>query len=203
MFTGIIEAVGRIARTSPKDGASTLWIKVPPHVRHGMTAGASLAVDGACLTAEVVEDDTVRVTVIASTLSRTIAEGYREGSLVNLERAARVDARLDGHLVQGHVDGIGTLVGIARAGETRMLDFRIPAEVQAASVLHGSVAINGISLTINALRDPDICQVAIIPHTWEHTNLRGLQMGSPVNVEGDLIGKYVGRMLAPHRTQQA
>jgi riboflavin synthase len=135
------------------------------------------------------------VEAIATTLSRTIAGGYRAGSRVNLERGLRLSDRLDGHFVQGHVDGVGELAAVRREGQHRLLDFRIPPEIAAVTILHGSIALNGVSLTVNAL-DRGECQVAIIPHTWERTNLRDLTAGDSVNVEGDLIGKYVGRMAA-------
>jgi riboflavin synthase len=119
---------------------------------------------------------------------------------VNLERAMVLGQRLDGHLVQGHVDGVGQLTSVTESDGFWLLDFRIPEEVWARTILHGSIAINGISLTVNRLDPPDSCQIGIIPHTWEMTNLGILRPGDPVNLEGDLIGKYVGRMLA---TQEA
>ena len=140
------------------------------------------------------------VELVTSTLSRTVAGAYREGSPVNLERAMRVDGRLDGHIVQGHVDGVGALEGVRSEGETHFLDFRLPEEVWAMTILHGSITLNGVSLTVNALDVPDRCQIAIIPHTWERTNLSALRPGDGVNVEGDMMGKYVRRLLSPHLT---
>jgi riboflavin synthase len=132
---------------------------------------------------------------VGTTLSRTVAAEYTEGSLVNLERALAVGTRLDGHFVQGHVDVVGELIAVEDKGEYRLLDFRIPPDVALATILHGSIALNGVSLTVNAISDDHVCQVAVIPYTWEHTNLRMFEPGAHVNVEGDLIGKYVRRML--------
>lgn len=198
MFTGIIEEVGRIASVEEGDGIRSLRVEVAPTFLDGVEPGDSIAVDGACLTPVVVEEGAFTVQVVASTQGRTLAGGYEAGRRVNLERAMQLGARLDGHLVQGHVDGIGQLTSVRREGDTIFLEFRIPQEVHRATIPYGSVALNGISLTVNALRDPDLLEVAIIPHTWTHTNLSELIPGDRVNVEGDLIGKYVGRLLAPH-----
>lgn len=197
MFTGIIEAVGTVAETRELEGGRLLRIRAP-EVLDGLGVGDSMAVDGACLTAVEVLDDGFRVEAIGTTLSRTIAGGYRQGSRVNLERAVRAGDRLDGHLVQGHVDGIGHLVRSEERGEYLLMDVRVPDEVERVTILHGSIALNGVSLTVNALPEPGICQVALIPHTRKLTNLADLEPGDPANLEGDLIGKYVGRMLAPH-----
>ena len=195
MFTGIIEAVGRVTEASDGDGVRRLRIRVEPPFLADVEAGDSIAVDGACLTPVDVGEDAFEVELIASTLSRTVAGAYQPGARVNLEKAMVLGERLDGHLVQGHVDAIGHLNHIRREGDTRFLEFSVPPEVHGGTILHGSIALNGISLTVNRLEDPDRLEVGIIPHTWEHTNLRDLALGDPVNVEGDLIGKYVGRLL--------
>ncbi len=195
MFTGIIESVGRVQTVEDMPGARRLWIQVDDDLLQGVSPGDSIAVDGACLTPVQVETARFRVDVVASTLSRTIAAGYESGDRVNLEKAMKLGDRLDGHLVQGHVDGVGNLVSIREDGDTRFLLFRIPEEIHRATIPHGSIALNGISLTVNTLRDPDLLEVAIIPHTWSHTNLLHLGEDGRVNVEGDLIGKYVGRLL--------
>jgi riboflavin synthase len=195
MFTGIIESVGRVQTVEDVPGGRRLWIQVDDDLLLDVSPGDSIAVDGACLTPVQVEARRFRVDVVASTLSRTIATGYGEGHRVNLERAMTLGDRLDGHLVQGHVDGVGHLVSIREDGETRFLLFRIPEQIHRATIPHGSIALNGISLTVNALRDPDLLEVAIIPHTWSHTNLLHLGENRRINVEGDLIGKYVGRLL--------
>lgn len=198
MFTGIIEEVGRIASVEEGDGIRSLRVEADPSFLDGVKPGDSIAVDGACLTPVNVEGEAFTVQVVASTRGRTLAGGYQAGDRVNLERAMQLGARLDGHLVQGHVDGVGRLNSVRREGDTIFLEFRIPREVHRATIPYGSVALNGISLTVNALREPDLLEVAIIPHTWTHTNLSALEPGAGVNVEGDLIGKYVGRLMAPH-----
>jgi riboflavin synthase len=195
LFSGIIEAVGTIATVRELEEARELAVRAPD-VTDGLLPGASIAVDGACLTAVEILDDGFKIEAVGTTLSRTVAKTYRRGSRVNLERSLRLGDRLDGHLVQGHVDAVGEVVRVARRGEYHLIDVRLPPSVAELTVLHGSIAINGVSLTVNSLHEPDICQVAIIPYTWEHTNLADLESGDPVNLEGDLIGKYVGRMLS-------
>lgn len=196
MFTGIVEATGRILRTEDL-AATRRFVVEAPAFAHELSAGDSIAVDGACLTAVTLEGDTFSVDVIGTTLERTIAGTYEAGSRVNLERAMRADARLDGHLVQGHVDGVGELLDVRREGEYWLMDFRIPADVAGNTILHGSIALNGVSLTVSDLLDDESAvRIGIIPFTHEHTNLGVLRPGDPVNVEGDLIGKYVGRILA-------
>jgi riboflavin synthase alpha subunit len=128
-------------------------------------------------------------------LSRTTLGDLRPGDAVNLERALALGERLGGHLVQGHVDGVGTVQSIDRRGEHVLLDVELPDNVAEVTVLHGSIALQGVSLTVNALPGPDIAQVALIPYTWDHTTLRTLRPGSRVNVEGDMVGRFVTHWL--------
>jgi riboflavin synthase len=200
MFTGIVETVGRVTRVEDREGLRRLTIACDAAFLDGVSPGDSIAVDGACLTPVSVQRAEFVVELVVSTLSRTVAAGYAVESPVNLERAMRVDGRLDGHIVQGHVDGVGHLESVRTDGGTHFLDFRIPVEVWAMTILHGSITLNGISLTVNAMEAPDLCQVAIIPHTWDRTNLSALHPGDGVNVEGDMMGKYVRRLLGPHLT---
>ncbi|MGD8322290.1 MAG: riboflavin synthase [Gemmatimonadota bacterium] len=195
MFTGIIETTGRIRRTSDLDTTRRFVVEAPPFAAE-LAPGDSIAVDGACLTAVEVDGETFAVDVIGTTLERTIAGRYAEGTRINLERAMMMNARLDGHIVQGHVDGVGHLERILEDGEFWRMDFRIPPDVAETTILHGSIALNGVSLTVSDFVDDDVVQIGIIPFTWEHTNLGTLEPGDPVNVEADLIGKYVGRILA-------
>ncbi len=195
MFTGIVEEVGTVTGVRERAGVREIGIACPG-IAPGLEPGASVAVDGACLTAVRVSADGFSVESIGTTLSRTVAGKYSAGSSVNLERAMVLGDRLEGHLVQGHVDGVGSLVSVRREGDWWLLDFEVPREVADGTILHGSIALNGVSLTVNALPGPDRVQVGIIPYTWEHTNLGGLRPGDPVNVEGDLIGKYVGKLLS-------
>lgn len=212
MFTGIIEAVGEIIAVQDVEGGRRLQIAAPATLLEGVKIGDSIAVDGACLTVvglsaaasaetapaeqEAAGAPSFDVDVVLSTLERTVAGSYGPGSAVNLERAMVLGARLDGHMVQGHVDGMGHLVSVRDEGTTRFIEVQIPAEIWAQTLLHGSIALNGISLTVNALRSPDRVEIAIIPHTWAETNLARLTAGAALNVEGDLLGKYVSRMLA-------
>jgi riboflavin synthase len=131
------------------------------------------------------------VEAVATTLGRTTLGGFTRGRRVNLERALALGARLGGHIVQGHVDGVGRVASIEHRGELTLIDFSLPEEVAAVTVLHGSITLNGISLTVNEVPAPGVCQVSIIPHTWEHTSLADLRVGDAVNLEGDTIGKYV------------
>jgi riboflavin synthase len=195
MFSGIVEEVGTIRATREMDGARELEIEAKV-VLEDLQPGSSVSLDGACHTVVDVLAGGFTVNSVGTTLSRTVAADYTEGSPVNLERAVAMGTRLDGHLVQGHVDAVGGLIGIEDQGEYRLLDFRIPSDVASGTILHGSITLNGVSLTVNAISDDDVCQVAVIPYTWEHTNLSRLEAGARVNVEGDLIGKYVRRLLS-------
>ncbi|MEZ4422702.1 MAG: riboflavin synthase [Gemmatimonadota bacterium] len=198
MFTGIVEAVGEVTRLEPRGREGRRMSLRAPGLVASLALGDSVAVDGACLTVETLSEDGFTVTAVEATLARTILGGYREGSGVNLERAARLGDRMDGHLVQGHVDGVGTLQEVGGGEASRVLRFRIPAAIWRQTVSQGSIAINGVSLTVQRLLPPDEVEIAIIPFTAQHTNLGRLEPGARVNVEGDLIAKYVGRMLAPH-----
>ena len=195
MFSGIVEEVGTIRATREMDGARELEIEAAV-VLVDLQPGSSVSLDGACHTVVEVLAGGFTVNSVGTTLSRTVAADYTEGTSVNLERALAVGTRLDGHLVQGHVDAVGDLIGVEDQGEYRLLDFRIPSDVASGTILHGSITLNGVSLTVNAISDDHICQVAVIPYTWEHTNLSMLESGGGVNVEGDLIGKYVRRLLS-------
>ena len=195
MFTGIVEAVGRVAEAGDADGLWEFRVETPPSFLDGVQAGASIAVDGACLTPIDIQPEGFTVEAVGTTLSRTLAGGYCEGSIVNLERAMTIGDCLDGHLVQGHVDGIGHLLQIRDMGGFRILEASIPPEVHELTLVHGSITLNGVSLTVNRLEADDRVEVAVIPYTWEATNFRHLSPGDPINVEGDLIGKYVGRLL--------
>jgi len=195
MFTGIIEAVGTIAATREKAGAREFVIEAPEFGGE-LKAGASITVDGACQTAVRTDARSFAIDTIGTTLSRTIAGAYRVGTKVNLERSMVLGGRLDGHLVQGHVDGVGRVQSVRQEGDYWLMDFQIPPVVEGVVILHGSITINGVSLTVNAIPAQGQAQVGIIPFTWEHTNLGSLKPGDAVNLEGDLIGKYVAKLLS-------
>jgi riboflavin synthase len=189
MFTGLIEDVGVIGSLRPRQGSMVLTVKTKLGVR-SMPLGASVAVNGACLTVVKKTAGAFTVDVSPETLERTNLGQLRPGSLVNLEQPMRLQERLGGHLVTGHVDGLGTVAAIKKQGEFTILSFRVPASLGALLVSKGSVAVDGISLTVNDCRAGGF-SVAIIPFTLRHTNLRVRRVGDKVNIETDLIGKYV------------
>ncbi len=195
MFTGIIEEVGRIGEVTPVANGRALRIEAA-RVLEAVHTGDSVAVDGVCLTVTRHDADGFEVEAIGTTLSRTTLGDLAAGAAVNLERAMALGDRLGGHLVQGHVDGVGTVRSVRREGEHVLLDVAMTDDVAIVTMQHGSIAISGVSLTVNALPAHDIAQVALIPYTWEHTNLRHLGAGDRVNLEGDMIGKYVAHLLA-------
>lgn len=194
MFTGIVEEVGTL-RSVREEGNGVVFTIGCETVLEGLGLGDSVAIDGACLTVTSIVDGAFTVQAVGTTLGRTTFGGFGAGRRVNLERALSLGQRLGGHMVTGHVDGLGAVVSIRREEELVLIDFRMPEEVSSVTVLHGSITLNGISLTVNAVPHPGVCQVSIIPFTWEHTNLSDLAEGDPVNLEGDMIGKYVRHLL--------
>lgn len=201
MFTGIVERVGTVLDVTRR--GETRWMRVATDEDFvgGLAVGSSISVDGACLTAAELSGDAFAVEIIGTTLERTVAGGYAAGSRVNLERALPVGGRLEGHLVQGHVDGVGSLMAVRESDGFRIMEFRVPEEIHGESVPRGSIALNGVSLTISGMEAPDRLTVGIVGHTWEHTNLGDLHPGDPVNVEGDLLAKYVGKLLRRFRPE--
>jgi riboflavin synthase len=189
MFSGIVESVGRIRESRPVDNGRRFRIDAPFAGELG--DGDSVAVEGVCLTVTGRGHGWFEVEAIAATLSRTTLGRLKEGSAVNLERALALGDRLGGHLVQGHVDGVGEVVAVTRDGEHVLLDVRLPDVVSEVTVLHGSIAMSGVSLTVNAMPAPSVAQVALIPYTWDHTTLSALQVGDGVNLEGDMLGRFV------------
>jgi riboflavin synthase len=191
MFTGIVTAVGTIAHVVELDDGRRITVSAPPDWLDGVRHGDSIAIDGVCQT--VVSRDASAFTVesIGTTLSRTTFAGMAPGRRVNLELAMALGDRLGGHLVTGHVDGTGTVLALERTGEHMLLDVSLPDVVADVTVLHGSITIDGVSLTVNALPGPGRAQVALIPYTWDNTNLGRLDVGSTVNLEGDMLGRFV------------
>lgn len=199
MFTGIIEEVGEVVAAGRTGAFATLTVRADEFLI-GTSIGSSLAVNGVCLTARQVSPGLFSADLSDETLRRTALGSLEAGDLVNLERAMRADARFDGHIVQGHVDGIGTVRQFDRTGSNWMLQIDIDPQGQRYIVEKGSIAIDGISLTVAGLSDTGV-RIAIIPHTLEKTNLRKTEAGRRVNVEFDVIAKYVERMLGPHRPE--
>jgi riboflavin synthase len=195
MFTGIVVAQGEVQNVELLADARRITIGVAPDFLQGVGPGASIAVDGVCQTVVSMTDTSFTVEAIGTTLSRTTFSEFEEGRPVNLELALALGERLGGHLVQGHVDGVGRVLAVEHTGEHVLLDVSLPEVVAEVTVLHGSIAIDGVSLTVNALPAPDSAQVALIPYTWSNTNLSRLQPGSHVNLEGDMLGRFVVQYL--------
>lgn len=193
MFTGIVTAMGTVREA--RMGPEGLTLKLGASYR-GVRRGESIAVDGACLTVERTGAGWFAVHVIRTSLARTGFAGYTKGRRVNLERALKVGERLGGHLVQGHVDGIGRVTGIHQHGDAWLLDLAVPEVVARVSIPLGSITVEGVSLTVNAMPSPGVIQVSLIPFTFRHTTLGQKQVGDGVHLEGDTIGKYVEHLLA-------
>jgi riboflavin synthase len=195
VFTGIIEEVGAIERLTNRSTGAELRIAART-VTADTREGDSIAVSGVCLTARNIGSGSFCADLSPETLSRSALRVLQPGSMVNLERALQPSSRLGGHLVQGHVDGIGTLRSLRELGDGNWwLTIDIPAELERYCVFKGSVSIDGVSLTIAAL-EGNALSVAVIPHTYANTSMRGYRAGQPVNLEIDIIAKYVEKMLA-------
>jgi len=193
MFTGIIEELGRV-REIEKRGEDARIVIEARTVTEGSSDGDSIAVNGVCLTALDVKSDSFAADVSKETLSRSTLGNLKSGSPVNLERAVTPATRLGGHIVQGHVDARGKFLGSENHGESWTFRFAYPKEIARYLVFKGSVAVEGISLTIANLTD-DYFEIAVIPKTFEVTNFSQLKPGDEVNLEVDVIAKYVERML--------
>lgn len=201
MFTGLIEDVGVIAGLRRENGSAVLTVETKLPLR-AMALGASIAVNGACLTVVKKSRGAFAADVSPETLRRTNLGELGVGSLVNLEQPMRLQERLGGHLVTGHVDGVGVIAAKAQQGEFTVFRFRVPRELGRFLVSKGSVAVDGISLTVNDC-GRDRFSVAIIPFTLRHTNLRARRVGAKVNVETDLIGKYVHSFMPKYRRKSS
>lgn len=193
MFTGIIETIGTVVRVEARGDVVQLEIDAGPVVE-GVSIGDSVAVDGICLTVTAIEGGHLGFDAIQETLDRTSLGSFEQGSRVNLERAMRADGRLDGHIVQGHVDGTGTVEAFERRGDDVRFVVSCGPEVSEFLVEKGSVTIDGVSLTVVGVQESGF-DVALIPHTLEVTTLGEKQTGDQVNLEADVLGKYVKRYL--------
>ncbi|HEY8312296.1 MAG TPA: riboflavin synthase, partial [Gemmatimonadaceae bacterium] len=163
-----------------------------------LSAGESVAVNGACLTVRESADGWFTVAAIVTTLGRTTVDSWEVGTRVNLERAMRLGDRLGGHLVQGHVDEVGVVRTVRRLDDAVLVDIDVSADAFALMVPVGSVTVDGVSLTVNALPDDRVLQISLIEFTLRHTTLGDLRAGSRVHIENDMIGKYVRRLVAPY-----
>jgi len=194
MFTGLIQAIGVLQRID-RQGTDAKMVVRSLSPLADLELGESIAVDGACLTVAAFQASVFTADVSVETLSRTTLGGKVAGNRLNLERALRLGDRLGGHLVSGHVDGIGVLTDKTKDGRSWRLSFKVPAALSRYIVAKGSIAINGISLTVNGC-GPERFDVNIVPHTADQTTIPDLQIGDEVNLETDIIGKYVERLLS-------
>jgi riboflavin synthase len=195
MFTGIVEEVGRVSGIEQRGENRRITITAE-HAPKELRAGDSVAVSGVCLTAIDINPDSFCADLAPETWLRTSFSRIHEGALVNIELPMKADGRFGGHIVQGHVDGVGKLVALERIADSEnwWLQVQLPDEVEKYTVYKGSISIEGISLTVAQLEN-NRSTIAIIPHTVERTNLHSLKPGDPVNLEADLIAKYVEKMM--------
>lgn len=196
MFTGLVEEGGTLLAREPGESGARLVIGAS-QVLEDLRLGDSIAVSGACLTAVEVAADRFAVDAVAETLRRTVLGSLEVGDRVNLERALRAGGRLDGHIVQGHIDGTGRVRSVAPEGESAVIEVEAPPELLRYIVEKGSVAVDGVSLTV-AGRLPDAFTVALIPHTMRATTLGPQALGRTVNLEVDVLAKYVEALVAPY-----
>lgn len=196
MFTGLVQEVGEVVGREPLGQGLALTVRAPVMVAD-LADGESVAVDGVCQTVTGSEERTFSFESVRETLSKTTLGELEPGRRVNLERALSVGDRMGGHFVQGHVDGTGRVLRVERADESVYLDVELPPGAARCTVDGGSVALDGVSLTVQRLRE-SVAEVAIVPYTWAHTALDRLEEGDRVNIEADLIGKYVERLVRPY-----
>ena len=195
MFTGLIDDVGTIDRVADTAAGRELRVRCR---YDDLADGESIAVNGACLTVRDREPQAFTVAAVQTTLDRTTVGDWRAGDAVNLERAMRLGDRLGGHLVQGHVDGVGRVTDVAQAGDALLVDVAVPPELAPLMVPHGSITVDGVSLTVNALPRPGIVQLSLIEYTLRHTTLGRLVAGDRVHVEADVLGKFVSQLVRPY-----
>lgn len=196
MFTGIITAVGTVQRARRTAGGIELTIASS---YSDVELGESIAVDGACLTVQAIQSGGFTAHVVPTSLERTRFGDYTEGRRVNLERALRMGDRLGGHLVQGHVDGAGDVLQVVEREDTRLLDIKVPDEVARVSFPLGSITVDGVNLTVNAIPGPRLIQISLIPFTLQHTTLGERRVGDRVHLEADTIGKYMAALMKERR----
>lgn len=189
MFTGIIEAVGRVEAIEQEGSNITFMMNSP--FNNELKIDQSLAHNGCCLTVVEVAENYYKVTAIAETLAKTNLSDWQVGTIVNLERCLKVGDRLDGHIVQGHIDSIGEIVGIEERAGSHFITIKYNADF--VTVPQGSITVNGISLTVAESGEKEF-SVAIIPYTWDFTNLKEQKVGNKVNLEFDIVGKYIARL---------
>ena len=203
MFTGIVEEVGRVTRIEQRGEDRRITVAAE-HTPKELGTGSSVSVSGVCLTALDIRPGSFCADLAPETWVRTSFSRIHEEALVNLELPMKADGRFGGHVVQGHVDGVGKLIAFERIGDSEnwWLHVELPDDVEKYTVYKGSLSIEGISLTVAKL-ERNRCTIAIIPHTVEMTNLKSLKPGDPVNLEADLIAKYVEKMMKAERSENS
>lgn len=200
MFTGIIEEIGKIQETQPIAGGVSLKIEAKK-ILEDISVNDSICIDGVCLTATKVDEDGFWVDAVGATLEKTTFAGIKSSTSVNLERSVRLNDRLGGHLVQGHVNGIGTITELKKIGENYLLKIYVPDELEKFLIKEGSIAINGISLTIADLIKNQVV-ISVIPHTWQNTTLQLKHVNNKVNLEIDILAKYVEKLLVKKSSEK-
>jgi len=197
LFTGLVEDVGTIEEVSTTEAGREFRVRCS---WTDLAEGESIAVNGACLTVRELGPRWFTVAAVVTTLGRTTIGDWKAGRRVNLERALRLGDRLGGHLVQGHVDGVARVTQVVQDGDARRIQLLVPG-LWELMVPHGSLAVDGVSLTVNDLPAPDTVEISLIEYTLRHTNLGDLAEGHQVHVEADMMGKYVQRLLAPYQAR--
>ena len=197
MFTGIVKEQGTVAAVGADGDRLKLTIEAS---FDDLVLGESIALNGACLTVMELGPGNFSVEAIVTTRERTTLGELAVGARVNLERSLAVGERLGGHFVQGHVDGVAEILRVTPRDDAVLIDVKIPDEIAAVTVLHGSIALDGVSMTVNAIPDPGVVQVSVIPFTYEQTTLGSLVVGDRIHVEGDMLGKFVKQLLHSRAT---
>lgn len=193
MFTGLVDAVGTVEHVAVTPAGREFTVRAP---YADLADGESIAVDGACMTVRTIGHGTFTIAAVETSLGRTAMGEWTAGRRVNLERALKVGDRLGGHMVLGHVDAVARVTDVVQSGDARLVNLALPPELWPLMVPHGSVTVNGVSLTVNELPAPDVVQLSLIEYTLRHTTLGDLVEGDAVHVEADVLGKYVQRLLA-------
>jgi riboflavin synthase len=194
MFTGLITAVGEIVAVSNTEAGRELAIAAP---YDGLTLGESIACSGVCLTVREFVPGRFTVGAVVTTLDRTAIGEWKVGDRINLERAMAVGDKLGGHIVQGHVDGVGDVIAAHQRDDAWILDVRVPDDIDELLVPRGSIAVDGVSLTVVELPAPNVMRLSIIEHTLRHSTLGSLRVGHRVHLEGDILAKHLKRLAAP------
>ena len=198
MFTGLITAVGEVVAVSTTEAGRELVIAAP---YDDLRLGESIACNGACLTVRDFASETFTVGAVVTTLDFTAIGEWTIGTKLNLERALALGERLGGHIVQGHVDGVGTVVGTSMRDDAWIIDIRVPDDIDELLVLRGSIAVDGVSLTVVDLPEPRLLRISVIEHTMRHTTLGTLAAGRVVHLEADILAKHLKRLAAPLLTK--